>query len=424
MPASITTIKGVLKPKDRSATGSGGQPSQPKAGRSQAKEALKNILRRLVTKKRAQANGVTFGKTKVFVHEAEQGHRLKPTPRSVRKKGYTHDNALKRLDVKLAEKRALQSAEELAEAVEGMYTQTVSCMTAVGPSMWLMDTGTPFDIVSQQELSDELQARKYKTKLNVNLQTANGIAKIKWQVPLKVKMSPAWRETIRPIMMEGTTPAALSIGRRCVVDGYSFHWPAFGDPTFVDPHGRNIPLVVSDYCPYIFNCLVGCAPGIAAAPSQSGQSSAISPGGAEIISGGRPSLVVEVPPVVEDIQVDAQVAVTENRKDLKAIALSDAHQLTHFPKNPYCPTCQRAKMVQKSQRRNKLPVDRPKTFGQQVVADHLIAQSELDKGINGETCALIICDRHTDILACYPLRKKDKDEAYTALNDFEGAKRC
>ena len=81
-------------------------------------------------------------------------------------------------------------------------------------------------------------------------------------------------------------------------------------------------------------------------------------------------------------------------------------------------------MVQKSQRRNKIPVDRPKKFGQQVVADHLIAQSELDKGINGETCALIICDRHTDILACYPLRSKSKDEAYTALNDFEGASRC
>ena len=82
----------------------------------------------MITKK-VQANGVTFGSTIVFVHEAEKGHRLRTTPKSVRKKGYVHDNALKTMDVKLAVRRALQEAETLAELVEGFSTQS---------SVWLL----------------------------------------------------------------------------------------------------------------------------------------------------------------------------------------------------------------------------------------------------------------------------------------------
>ena len=35
--------------------------------------------------------------------------------------------------------------------------------------------------------------------------------------------------------------------------GYGFYWPPFGKPKMVDPNGRNIPLEVHHYCPYILD---------------------------------------------------------------------------------------------------------------------------------------------------------------------------
>ena len=66
----------------------------------------------------------------------------------------------------------------------------------------------------------------------------------------------------------------------------------------------------------------------------------------------------------------------ENPADhsLKAKAVSIDHLLTHFPKNPYCSACQRAKVQNKPAMRQGPPdeEDRPKDFGDQVTADHVI----------------------------------------------------
>ena len=35
--------------------------------------------------------------------------------------------------------------------------------------------------------------------------------------------------------------------------GYGFYWPPYGKPRLVDPNGRNIPLEVHHYCPYILD---------------------------------------------------------------------------------------------------------------------------------------------------------------------------
>ena len=86
MPAPNTVLKGVLKPA-KLASNNGGKPPLIDANGSKAKEALKSILKRIAAKKKIQINGVRFGNTKVYVHEAEKGHRLRSTPKSVRKKG-------------------------------------------------------------------------------------------------------------------------------------------------------------------------------------------------------------------------------------------------------------------------------------------------------------------------------------------------
>ncbi len=104
----------------------GGKPSQlTVANSSQDKVALVSIIKGIVSKKKAQRSGIKFGKTKVFVHLVEQGHKLRSTPTLIRKPGYAHDSALKRQDVKLAERSALQDAEKLADLVESMCERII-----------------------------------------------------------------------------------------------------------------------------------------------------------------------------------------------------------------------------------------------------------------------------------------------------------
>ena len=47
----------------------------------------------------------------------------------------------------------------------------------------------------------------------------------------------------------------------------------------------------------------------------------------------------------------------------------------------------------------------------------------MDRGINGETCALVILDVATDFIECYPTKQKSADEAYSAMDEFEGPTR-
>ncbi len=49
-----------------------------------------------------------------------------------------------------------------------------------------------------------------------------------------------------------STPDVLSIGRRCVEDGYEFVWRPYSlHPTITTASGKVVKLVVRDCCPYL-----------------------------------------------------------------------------------------------------------------------------------------------------------------------------
>ena len=64
----------------------------------------------------------------------------------------------------------------------------------------------------------------------------------------------------------------------------------------------------------------------------------------------------------------------------------------------------------------------PPEFGVIVTADHLIAHSEKPMGMTGEQDALVVKDRGTGWLECFPLASKSADDAYLALQDLRGPK--
>ena len=64
----------------------------------------------------------------------------------------------------------------------------------------------------------------------------------------------------------------------------------------------------------------------------------------------------------------------------------------------------------------------PPEFGIIVTADHLIAHSEKSMGMTGEQDALVVKDRGTGWLECFPLATKSADDAYLAIQDLRGPK--
>ena len=65
----------------------------------------------------------------------------------------------------------------------------------------------------------------------------------------------------------------------------------------------------------------------------------------------------------------------------------------------------------------------PKKFGDLVNADHIIAHSDEALGLTGERDALVVVDRYSEYVDCFPLMTKTADDAHGALLDFFGRSR-
>ncbi len=60
-----------------------------------------------------------------------------------------------------------------------------------------------------------------------------------------------FNEVAEPNLLD-STPDVLSIGRRCVEDGYAFYWEPYSlHPTIVTAEGKVVTLISRDCCPYL-----------------------------------------------------------------------------------------------------------------------------------------------------------------------------
>jgi hypothetical protein len=124
----------------------------------------------------------------------------------------------------------------------------------------------------------------------------------------------------------------------------------------------------------------------------------------------------DIPGAAEDLEVEAPAG----PRDLFAEAVSLRHLLTHMPKNPHCEACQRAKPQHKPHKRSLGLGPRPEKFGDEITADHIVAESDISQGIGGHREALVILDRATRWIECYPLKTKGWEDAHRAFVDFLG----
>ena len=268
----------------------------------------------------------------------------------------------------------------------------------LGPDKWLMDTGCGSDLIGIDDIPKfNLEKMLTQCTSEIQLHTANGITTVQNEVILQVKNL---REEVTALVLD-STPPVLSIGKRCMDLGWAFHWEPYSKPWIVTPDGCRIELQVYGNVPYLVER--ACAHP------------------ASQISIAHEPVLDEAGPIPQGVE-GGDLLKREDVRDLKAEALSISHLMTHNPKNPHCSSCQRAKMQAKPapRRKNKHPEDAPTVFGEQVTADHLIAQDIGDESILGDKVALVVLDRATRWLACYPLLSKGATDAAVALADFMG----
>ena len=112
---------------------------------------------------------------------------------------------------------------------------------------WLMDTGSGHDLI---DAATAAKFRKWirQASKTFKLHTAGGVRKVGEELPFWV----AHLGDKAAALILPSTPAVLTIGRRCVEEGYHFEWPAFSSsPFMIAPDGKLIRMFVRGYVPYV-----------------------------------------------------------------------------------------------------------------------------------------------------------------------------
>ena len=186
------------------------------------------------------------------------------------------------------------------------------------------------------------------------------------------------------------------------------------------PSGRRVAMEVEGYVPYLRTgphaaCPVTLGPGTAArtaplvrplAPSTSDSAADAGPAaseaaGADPSDGGVAEPTVEEPPL------------TKAEVDLRKLATSNAHLLTHVPKNPYCEACFRAKARRSPAKRSRGPAphrEHVQKYGDEISIDHIILGPT-----GGSETALVLRDLATGWLDAIHLPDKTAESTYSGL---------
>ena len=104
---------------------------------------------------------------------------------------------------------------------------------------------------------------------------------------------------------------------------------------------------------------------------------------------------------------------------LREEATSAKHLFTHRPKNPFCPVCQKAKMLAPhAGKKGGSGTITAKKFGDHVTIDHIITRDLKDHGLDGERVALLVKDVYSKFRYIYPAEAKDTESCINSFKHF------
>ncbi|CAL1127009.1 unnamed protein product [Cladocopium goreaui] len=141
--------------------------------------------------------------------------------------------------------------EEVIPHVPGQYGRrdNVMCITMpieLKDRRFIMDSGSGHDLISSTRV-DRMDIDTYQSD-RVNFHTANGITSTTTMVDLDFDTS---NDPARAHVLEDT-PSVLSLGKRCMEQGYTFVWPSGREPYMINSEGGKIKMEVHDLIPYVY----------------------------------------------------------------------------------------------------------------------------------------------------------------------------
>ena len=292
--------------------------------------------------------------------------------------------------------------------VSNTHLPTVATPASKDGCVWLVDIGSEQDLISEGMLKTAKATNRRLSDTPISLATANGSTRADEVADVKVD---ALHQPFSPYILE-ETPAVLSVGVRCMEQGYSFVWPADGRPYFIRPDMGVIELNVDGRVPVIdSSCRV----------LNSGQFKKDCDLLRLFAMVAAKAEGAEEEGVDEGVAHDSETDYIRSRKasDLEQEACSKSHQFCHYPKNPFCKICQKARMMappaKKKGGQKRLET---KSFGDHIVADHTVIKSNVEEGVKGETVALVMKDIHTQFRHVYPSQTKSSESCVNAFNHF------
>lgn len=208
--------------------------------------------------------------------------------------------------------------------------------------------------------------------------TANGevAASKKLKVPLRASA------TADALMMKGC-PNILSLGKRCIQEGFACEWKSGKWPVLTSADGQSYELDIENYVP-VFNASGSSSSSSKDPPAEKGL------GGSPPPSGGRP------PPPGGRRSLHSDTSDTDSASSENKANILPNHNMTHLLKISTCPVCQRAK-AQNTPHRRRANTDNGSLddelgattakVGDRVTADHVALGSFQKSSRRGDTVA-------------------------------------
>ena len=110
---------------------------------------------------------------------------------------------------------------------------------------FIMDSGSGHDLIALKKV-DRMDMETYEDEM-ANFDTANGLTSTSKMTDIQFDV---FEEPVRAHVLEDT-PSVLSMGKRCLEQGYTFVWPSGKDPFMIDNNGLMINMKVKDHIPYV-----------------------------------------------------------------------------------------------------------------------------------------------------------------------------
>ena len=273
---------------------------------------------------------------------------------------------------------------------------------------YIIDTGASHHAIAKNELTSREKSTIRQTDKTLILETGNGEVAYDQECDIFVQ---SLKCPVTALVAPKGTPSVLSVGKLIEDKGIIFQWRKGGGPKIVLPCGTERECTESNQVPYLavqsrtkkgirlVPHLLGTATGAAesgATTSSTASSSASETGGVPKVSttqvGAEKPLATadaEAPPPPDPhpeakersgkkkIPVKKKVSKSKTKPFGRTTPGNLHNPFTHFPKDPNCEVCQKAKAMKayKSRKCGEVHpggLPKPEEFGDLITADHFI----------------------------------------------------